>query len=151
MFCHLCATKIEEEDFFCRKCGEASVPILLTLDKRNWLSTVGFFLLGCVLYGLVLFAFLQIVAALIPDLRNASFLFAALIITGVLVSGFCAAFAKEASVAKRKLKTEREKRRAALSKPAESRLLEARLSEVPVSVTENTTVKLKRQDQYPPT
>jgi hypothetical protein len=46
MFCHLCATKIEEGDFFCRNCGEISPVLVSTLDKRNWLATAGIFALS---------------------------------------------------------------------------------------------------------
>jgi hypothetical protein len=142
MYCHLCATEIIDEEFFCRNCGEPSIPIVAELDKRNWLSSIGVFLLGAALYLLLA---VLVVNFLFPWLRGSDTFLYILLWSGALVSGLGLALYKELVGTKKKLRAEREKRRASLSTASRSLQQASGFAEAPASVTEPTTVKMLRR------
>lgn len=145
MFCHLCATRIEEGDFFCRNCGEESVPVLAELNRRNWLRTVGFFTLGVVGFGAFAIMLPLLVLFLFPSMKDPLTVMWVLFILGVLVAGLGAAVLGELADTKRKLKGEREKRRTSLSRTARPAITQGQEPQMPNgSVTEPTTVKMMR-------
>lgn len=142
MFCHLCGSKIQEDDFFCRNCGEASVPILAELDKRHLSIAIGAFLLGAAGFFLVVFSLITILFALLPLMKGPQTAIFILFAAGMIVSGIGVAAFREFRITKRKLQEERDKRRASLSNAVHPGLSVGQFADFPGSVTESTTVKL---------
>lgn len=142
MFCHLCATKIQEDDFFCRNCGEASVPILAELNKRNLSITIGLFLLGAVGFFIVIFSLITILFELFPLMKGPQTAIFILFAAGMIGSGLGVTAFREFKLAKKKLQEERDKRRTSLSNAVHPELPAGQFVDFPGSVTEPTTVKL---------
>ena len=145
MFCHLCATKIEKGDFFCRNCGEISPVLVSTLDKRNWLATAGIFALCAISYSVLLFAIFQILIMFDPGLRSPFPFIWLLLVSGSVASGVCVVLARDRSEMKRKLESEREKRRTILTEAAAPQLVGNTPQDPAFGITEHTTVKFERK------
>ena len=143
MYCHVCATQIENGDSFCRSCGAESAAISLKDNKTNLFSTAGHFLLGAGLFAVVVFVTAQIIGIFFPWLASPQLLILISSVLGLLSAGLNSTLL----LASRRTKIDRKGRRSppeiADLRPPE--LLEKPYREIPFSVTDPTTHKLRRR------
>ena len=143
MYCYLCANKIDEGISFCRNCGAETPASAYVSHKTSWLSTIGNFLLGSVIFLALFFGLIGILVAFFPALGSPQLAVFILLFMGMISSGLCLAVSKRGR--KRKgLEFGKKKSPAELHEPELFRLPEDRFWTVPDSVTDSTTAKLRR-------
>lgn len=138
MYCYLCATEILGGDSYCRNCGAESGTVPAGVHKNSWLSLLGNFLLGAILFVVVVF----LLAALLSNSPQFSILI--LFVFGTLLGGVC-------MVLLNKLRAKPVMRRGSMKESKSAQIYERPLLElpqerfirVPDSVTDSTTSKLK--------
>ena len=142
MYCYFCATEILDGDSYCRNCGEESAAIPVAVQNGSWISSLGSFLLGAILYVLVLFFVVSLLDTLLHGTPQLAILI--LLVFGALVSGACMVLLRKLRAKPvRKRVRAKEKKSAEISDTPLLDLPRERFIRVPDSVTDSTTSKLK--------
>lgn len=142
MFCHNCATKIEDGENFCRNCGEMSVSIAAYDNEVNWFKRSGLFLLGIFSFCIFLLILTFLIETFLPSWKSPQMSILILFVSGVLLSGLTSVLLTEKKRIKKKTAETRKKKQFVVPKNEPLILEEKTFEAVPFSVTEYTTKEL---------
>lgn len=142
MYCHLCATRIDEGDYFCRNCGEASKVPYTANGETGWPSAIGYFLLGSALFAVFIFALLFLISSVFPLLPSPQLTILILFVLNTVFAGLCLSIFVNARRKETVTKLKSEPQATQLTGFTAHQLPEGKFFEAPESVVVPTTREL---------
>jgi hypothetical protein len=144
MYCYECARKLDDGEFFCRKCGAETVFSTTAKESAGYLAIGGHFALGVFAYALLFLAAVALVTLFFPQAGSPQLAMLMLVILGAFAAGVAGALTARTRPrgVKKVHDTAAARSNAALPETGPLQLPEQRSAPVPPSVVESTTNKL---------